>query len=42
MDSAQKQFDKMTKTPISRLIPKLAIPTVISMLITVLYNMADT
>ncbi len=32
----------MTKTPINRLIPRLAVPTVISMLITVIYNMADT
>lgn len=41
-NSAQKQFDRMTKTPINRLIPRLAVPTVISMLITVIYNMADT
>lgn len=32
----------MTETPINRLIPRLAIPTVISMLITVIYNAADT
>ena len=40
--SAVKQFDKMTKTPVNRLISRLAIPTVISMLITMLYNIADT
>jgi putative MATE family efflux protein len=40
--SAAKQFDKMTKTPVNRLISRLAIPTVISMLITMLYNIADT
>lgn len=32
----------MTQTPINRLIPRLAVPTVISMLITVIYNVADT
>ena len=32
----------MTTEPISRLIPALAIPTIISMLVTALYNMADT
>jgi Na+-driven multidrug efflux pump len=33
---------RMTTEPISRLIPALAIPTIISMLVTALYNMADT
>ncbi len=43
MDLAQKQkFDKMTKEPINKLIPKLAIPTIISMLVSSFYNMADT
>ena len=42
MDSQQAQFDKLTQTPINRLIPRLAIPTVISMLITMMYNIADT
>ena len=32
----------MTETPISRLIPTLAVPTVISMLVTGIYNSADT
>ena len=32
----------MTETPVSRLILKLAIPTIISMLITTIYNTADT
>lgn len=41
-EAAKKQFDKMTKTPIPRLISKLAIPTIISMLVTMLYNIADT
>jgi len=42
MNSQQAQFKKLTETPINRLIPKLAIPTVISMLVTMLYNIADT
>ena len=42
MDSQQAQFKKLTETPIGRLIPRLAVPTVISMLITMLYNIADT
>ncbi len=32
----------MTETPVKRLILKLAIPTIISMLVTSIYNMADT
>ncbi len=32
----------MTETPITRLIPRLAVPTIISMLVTMLYNIADT
>ena len=36
------QFDKMTKTDILPLIVKLSIPTIISMLITNIYNLADT
>ena len=36
------QFDKMTKTPIHRLIISLGIPTMINMMVTSLYNLADT
>ena len=32
----------MTETPVSRLIPQLAVPTIISMLASSIYNMADT
>ncbi len=32
----------MLDTPISRLIPKLAVPTIVSMLVSSFYNMADT
>lgn len=42
MDSKEKQFIKMTQTPIAKLIVKLAIPTIFSMLITSIYNLADT
>lgn len=36
------QFEKMTETPIPRLIIGLSIPTVISMLVTNIYNLVDT
>jgi len=38
----QAQFNKMIKTPIPKLISSLAVPTIISMLVTSIYNMADT
>ena len=38
----RKQFVKMTKTPISKLIIGLGIPTTLSMMVTSLYNLADT
>ena len=38
----KKQFNKMTKTPISRLVIGLGIPTTLSMMVTSLYNLADT
>ncbi len=37
-----KQFEKMTQTPIPKLVIMLGIPTTISMLVTSVYNMADT
>ena len=40
--SAELQYKKMTETPIARLILALGIPTTISMLITNVYNMADS
>lgn len=40
--SADEQYNKMVNTPVSKLIAKLAVPTVISMLVTSIYNMADT
>ena len=38
----RKQYEKMTQTPVSNLIVRLGIPTIISMLITNIYNTADT
>lgn len=42
MRSKQDQYQKMTATPIPRLVLTLAAPTVVSMLVTAIYNMADT
>ena len=41
-EQRQQKFDRMTKTPSPRLIGELAVPTIISMLVTSFYNMADT
>ena len=41
-DLSQQQYHKMTETPIPRLILSLAAPTILSMLITSIYNLADT
>ncbi|MCR4837345.1 MAG: MATE family efflux transporter [Eubacterium sp.] len=42
--STQKsdRYTMMTETPVPKLIMRLAVPTIISMLVTGLYNMADT
>lgn len=42
MTNADQHYKKMTETPVSKLILNLGIPTTISMLITNIYNMADT
>ena len=42
MDKEKQQYDKMVNTPIKKLVLKLAIPTIISMLVTSIYNLADT
>lgn len=39
---ANQQYKKMTETPVSQLVVTLGIPTTISMLVTNIYNMADT
>ena len=41
-DQQQKKYQLMTETPVSRLIPRMALPCVVSMLVTAFYNMADT
>lgn len=41
-EAQKKQLQKMTETPIPWLVTKLAIPTIISMMVTSVYNMADT
>ena len=40
--NSETQFKKMTETPVPKLIISLAIPTIISMLVSSIYNMADT
>ncbi|MBQ9785372.1 MAG: MATE family efflux transporter [Clostridia bacterium] len=42
MTQAEAHYKKMTETPVSSLIVRLGIPTTISMLITGIYNLADT
>ena len=42
MTNADAHYVKMTQTPVAKLILQLGIPTTISMLITSIYNMADT
>ncbi len=42
MTNAEKHYQNMTQTPVAKLILRLGIPTTISMLITSIYNMADT
>lgn len=38
----ERQYKKMTETPVAKLVIMLGIPTTISMLVTNIYNMADT
>ncbi len=42
MSGNQEKFIRMTTEPVDRLILRLAVPTIISMLITSFYNLADT
>ncbi len=42
MNPTEAYYKKMTETPVSQLITKLGIPTTVSMLVTSIYNMADT
>ncbi len=38
----EEKYRQMIETPVEKLIPRLAVPTIISMLVTSIYNMADT
>ena len=42
MTPEEIKYRKMTETPVAKLILKLAVPTIISMMITTIYNTADT
>ena len=42
MDAQEKKYRQMTEPPVEKLICKLAVPCIISMLVTSFYNMADT
>lgn len=42
MNALDRQYREMTETPVEKLILRLSIPTIISMLVTNIYNMADT
>lgn len=42
MNASDRQYAQMIETPIPKLITTMAFPTVISMLVTNIYNMADT
>lgn len=37
----RQQYEKMVMTPVRKLIPTLAVPTVISMMVTMIYNLVD-
>ncbi len=42
MDAQEQKYLQMTQPPVEKLICKLAVPCIISMLVTSFYNMADT
>ena len=41
-DAQARKYKQLTEAPVEPLICKMAVPTIISMLITSIYNMADT
>lgn len=41
-EKQKKQFEKMTREPIEKLLITLSVPTIISMMVTNIYNIADT
>ena len=42
MDKQEQKYLEMTQQPVAKLICSLAVPCIISMLVTAFYNMADT
>ena len=42
MDAQEEKYIKMTTPPVEKLICRLAVPCIVSMLVTSFYNMADT
>ena len=40
--SEEEKFRQMLEEPVNRLIPKLAVPSMVSMIVVAVYNMADT
>lgn len=42
LSASEKEYRKMTGTPIPKLILSLSVPTVIAMMVTAVYNVADT
>ena len=41
MSKEQQQYKKLVLTPVGQLIPKLAVPTILSMMVTMIYNLVD-
>lgn len=41
-EKAERQYKKMTQTPVTKLVLMLSVPTIISMLVSNIYNIADT
>ena len=41
-EKERKQFAKMTRTPVAKLVVMLGIPTMLNMMVSSLYNLADT
>lgn len=42
MEQNESKYIKMTTEPVEKLVIRLAVPTIISMLVTTFYNLADT
>ena len=41
MSKEQQQYRKLVMTPVEQLIPRLAVPTILSMMVTMIYNLVD-